>query len=104
MIWDCQENKKFITEKPKEKNKKDKQKPRIQEQVFAMTHYDAQATFDVVTGTIRIHTLFAKALIDPSLTHYFVLVCFVHLLGMSVASTDFDFFYCYSYERLFCDQ
>ena len=29
MIWDCQENKKFITEKPKEKNKKDKQKPRI---------------------------------------------------------------------------
>ena len=57
-----------------------------------MTHYDAQAIFDVVTGTIRIHTLFAKALIDPSLTYYFVLVYFVHLLGMSVASTDFDFF------------
>ena len=52
MIWDCLENKKFITEKPNEKNKKDKQKPRAQEQVFAMTHYDTQITFDVVTGTI----------------------------------------------------
>ncbi|RVW90715.1 hypothetical protein CK203_046458 [Vitis vinifera] len=42
------ENKKFITEKPKEDNKTDKQKPRPQGKVFAMTHYDAQATFDML--------------------------------------------------------
>ena len=92
MIWDCLENKKFITEKPKEDNKTDKQKPRPQGKVFAMTHYDAQATFDMVTRTIRIHTLFAKAPIDPRLTHYFAFVSFVRLLGMSITSTNFDFF------------
>ena len=34
------------------RNKEDKQKPRAQGRVFAMTHQDAQATYDVVTGTI----------------------------------------------------
>ncbi|RVW74991.1 hypothetical protein CK203_053679 [Vitis vinifera] len=38
MIWDCLENKKFIIGKPKEENKEDKQKPRVQERMFAMTH------------------------------------------------------------------
>ena len=52
MIWDCLENKKFIIGKPKEENKEDKQKPRVQGRMFAMTHQDAQATFDVATGTI----------------------------------------------------
>ena len=55
-----------------------------------MTHRDAQATYDVVTGTIRIHTLFARALIDPGSTHSFVSISFVGLLGMHVACMDFD--------------
>ena len=41
LIKDCPENRKFITGKPKEENKKDKQKPKAQGQVFAMTHRDA---------------------------------------------------------------
>ena len=48
MIRDCPKNKKFIIGKPKE----DKQKPRVQGWMFAMTHQDAQATSDLVTGTI----------------------------------------------------
>ena len=55
-----------------------------------MTHRDAQATSDMETGTIRINTLFARALIDPSSTHSFVSICFVGLLGMPVANMDFD--------------
>nr|CAN77636.1 hypothetical protein VITISV_013880 [Vitis vinifera] len=66
MVRDCPENKNFITGKPKEENKEDKQKPRAQGRVFAMTHRDAQATSDVVT------------------------VSFVGLLGMPVASMYFD--------------
>ncbi|RVW32567.1 Transposon Ty3-I Gag-Pol polyprotein [Vitis vinifera] len=60
------ENRKFITRKPKEENKEDKQKPKAQGRVFAMTHRDAQATSDVVT------------------------VSFAGLLGLPVASMDFD--------------
>ncbi|RVX00153.1 Retrovirus-related Pol polyprotein from transposon 17.6 [Vitis vinifera] len=60
------ENRKFITGKPKEENKEDKQKPKAQGRVFAMTHRDAQATSDVVT------------------------VSFAGLLGLPVASMDFD--------------
>ncbi|KAL6325919.1 hypothetical protein AAG906_038410 [Vitis piasezkii] len=56
-IWDCLENKKFIIGKPKEENKEDKQKPRVQGRMFAMTHQDAQATSDVAIGTIRICNL-----------------------------------------------
>ena len=41
-----------MLEKPKEGSKEDKQKPIAQGRVFAMTHRDAQATFDVVTGTL----------------------------------------------------
>ena len=52
MVPDCPENKKFIIGKIKEENKKDKEKPRAQRRVFAMTHRDAQATSDVVIGTI----------------------------------------------------
>ncbi|RVW63783.1 Transposon Ty3-G Gag-Pol polyprotein [Vitis vinifera] len=55
-----------------------------------MTHQDAQATSDVVTGTLRIHTLFARVLIDPGSTHSFVSVSFAGLLGLPVASMDFD--------------
>ncbi|WKA07645.1 hypothetical protein VitviT2T_025440 [Vitis vinifera] len=55
-----------------------------------MTHRDAQATSDVVTGTLRIHTLFARVLIDPGSTHSFVSVSFAGLLGLPVASMDFD--------------
>ena len=57
-----------------------------------MTHRDAQATSDVVTGTLRIHTLFFKALIDPSSTHFFVSVSFDGLLGMPIDNMDFDLF------------
>ncbi|RVW22176.1 Transposon Ty3-G Gag-Pol polyprotein [Vitis vinifera] len=66
LIRDCPENTKFITGKPKEENKEDKQKPKAQGRVFAMTHRDAQATSDVVT------------------------VSFAGLLGLPVASMDFD--------------
>ena len=52
MVGDCLENKKFVFGKPKEENKEDRQKPRAQGQVFAMTYRDAQATSDVVTGTL----------------------------------------------------
>ncbi|RVW18432.1 Transposon Ty3-G Gag-Pol polyprotein [Vitis vinifera] len=90
LIRDCPENRKFITGKPKEENKEDKQKPKAQGRVFAMTHRDAQATSDVVTGTLRIHTLFARVLIDPGSTHSFVSVSFAGLLGLLVASMDFD--------------
>ena len=52
MIQDCPENKKFIIGKPKNENKEDKQKPKAQGWVFAMTHRDAQATSNMVIGTI----------------------------------------------------
>ena len=61
MIRDCLENKNFIIGKPKEENKEDKQKPRLQGRMFAMTHQDAQATSDVVIGTIRIYTLLLES-------------------------------------------
>ena len=55
-----------------------------------MTHRDAQATSNVVTGTLQIHTLFARVLIDPGSTHSFISISFVGLLGMFVAYMDFD--------------
>ncbi|RVW53996.1 hypothetical protein CK203_072960 [Vitis vinifera] len=66
LIRDCPENRKFITGKPKKENKEDKQKPKPQGRVFAMTHRDAQATSDVVT------------------------VSFCWFVGLPVASMDFD--------------
>ncbi|XP_059589949.1 uncharacterized protein LOC132252769 [Vitis vinifera] len=45
------ENKKFVFGKPKEENKEDRQQPKAQGRVFAMTHGDAQPTFDVVTAS-----------------------------------------------------
>ena len=57
-----------------------------------MTHRNAQDTFDVVASTLRIHTLFARALIDPGSTHSFVFVSFTGLLGMSIDNMDFDLF------------
>ena len=55
-----------------------------------MIHRDAQATSNVVIGTTQIYTLFASVLIDLGLKHYFVSISFVGLLGMPVASMDFD--------------
>ena len=75
---DCPENKKFIIGKPKEENKEDKQKPRLQGRMFAMTHQDAQATSDVVIGTIRIYTLLLDS--TYSLFQYLLLVCWLCLL------------------------
>ena len=92
MVRDCPENKKFAFGKPKKQNKEDRQKPRAQGRVFAMTHRDAQATSDVVAGTLRIHTLFARALIDPGSTRSFVSVSFAGLLSMSIDNMDFDLF------------
>ena len=46
------ENKKFVFRKPKEENKEDRQKLRAQGRVFTMTHRNAQATSDVVIGTL----------------------------------------------------
>ena len=42
MVRDCPENKKFVFGKPKEENKEDRQKPKAQGRVFAMTRRDAQ--------------------------------------------------------------
>ena len=78
MIRDCLENKNFIIGKPKEENKEDKQKPRLQGRMFAMTHQDAQATSDVVIGTIRIYTLLLDS--TYSLFQYLLLVCWLCLL------------------------
>ena len=55
-----------------------------------MTHRDTQATFDVMTSTLRIHTLFARVLIDPSSAHSFVSVSFAGLLDMYATTMDFD--------------
>ena len=55
-----------------------------------MTHRDVQATSDVVTGTLRIHTLFDRALIDPGSTHSFVSISFAGLLDMYISTMDFD--------------
>ena len=57
-----------------------------------MTRRDTQATSDVVTGTLQIHTLFARALIDPGSTHSFVSVSSAGLLGMLIDNMDFDLF------------
>ena len=46
----------------------------------------------MVVGTLRIHTLFARALINPGSTHSFVSVSFAGLLGMSIDNMDFDLF------------
>ena len=92
MVRDCLESRKFVFRQPKEENKDDRQKPRAQGRVFAMTHRDARATSDVVTGTLRIHTLFARALNDPRSTHSFVSVSFAGLLGMPIDNMDFDLF------------
>ena len=92
MVQDCPESRKLVFGKPKEENKDDRQKPRAQGWVFAMTNRDARATSDVVTGTLRIQTLFARALIDPGSTHSFVSISFVGLLGMPIDNMDFDLF------------
>ena len=44
----------------------------------------------MVTSTIQIHTLFTRAF-DLGLTHFFVSISFAGLLGMPLASMDFDF-------------
>ena len=51
MIRDCPDNKKFIIRMPKKENREDKHKF-FKDGLFAMTHSNAQATFDVVTCTI----------------------------------------------------
>ncbi|RVX14755.1 hypothetical protein CK203_012160 [Vitis vinifera] len=43
-------------------------------------------------GTLQIHTLFARVLIDPGSTHSFISISFVGLLGMSIDNMDFDLF------------
>ena len=85
-------SKKFVFGKPKDENNEDRQKPRAQGQIFAMTHRDAQATSDVVIGTLQIHTLFSRTLIDPSSMHSFISISFVGLLGMSIDNINFDLF------------
>ena len=89
MIRECPKNKKFINKKPKKEKNENKWKPRVQGQVFAMTHRDAKAPSDVVTSIIQIHTLFSRAL-DPSSTYSFFSISFVGLLDMAFAIMDFD--------------
>ena len=42
MVRDCPKSRKFVFGKPKEENKEDRQKPKAQGWVFAMTRRDAQ--------------------------------------------------------------
>ena len=44
----------------------------------------------MVTGTLQIHTLFARALIDPGSTHSFVSIYFTGFLGMHISTMNFD--------------
>ena len=44
----------------------------------------------MVTGTLRIHSLFARVLIDPALTYSFISISFAGLLNMHVTILDFD--------------
>ena len=60
IILGCLENKNFITRKPKDDDREDKQKPNVRGWVLTMTHRDALIT-----------------LIDQSLTYSFVLVSFI---------------------------
>ena len=46
----------------------------------------------MVTSILRIHTLFARALINHGLTHSFISISFVGLLGMPIDNMDFDLF------------
>ena len=80
MIQDFPENNKLIVGGSKDDNAGEIQKPRAQGRVFAMTHRDTQATSNVVIGTLRIHTLFSRVLIDLGLTHS-LLFCWI---GMSL--------------------
>ena len=86
IIRDCLENKRLMLKKRKEDSKDDRQKARAQGRAFPMTHRDAWATSNVVTGTLQIHTLFSRVLIDPGLTHSFVLISFDCFLGMHISA------------------
>ena len=54
----------------------------------------------MVAGTLRIHTLFARALIDLGSTHSFVFVSFAGLLCMSIDNMDFHLFVATLWENL----
>ena len=56
----------------------------------------------MVTVSLRIHTLFARALIDPDSMHSFVFVSFAGLLGMSIDNMDFDLFVATPLGDFFC--
>ena len=43
----------------------------------------------MVTGTLRIHTLFARALIDLGSTQSFVSISFASFLSMHISAMDF---------------
>ncbi|RVW28572.1 Transposon Ty3-I Gag-Pol polyprotein [Vitis vinifera] len=90
LIRDCPEIRSLSLGSLKRKIRRINRNPKPKDGWFAMTHRDAQATSDVVTGTLRIHTLFARVLIDPGSTHSFVSISFAGLLGLPVASMDFD--------------
>ena len=90
MIRDCPENKKLIVEGFKDDSVGDRQKARVQGRVFSMTYRDTQTTYDVVIGTLRIHTLFVRVLIDPSSTHSLISESFAGLLDMLITTRDFD--------------
>uniref|UniRef100_A0A2N9G885 RNA-directed DNA polymerase n=1 Tax=Fagus sylvatica TaxID=28930 RepID=A0A2N9G885_FAGSY len=51
---------------------KNQKRPQVQGQVFAMTEQDAEASPDVIAGTIDICSMPANVLFDPGSTHSFV--------------------------------
>ena len=58
-------------------------RPPARGRVFAMTSQEAQATPDVVTGTLSIFGDDARVLIDPGATHSFISCEYVARVGMT---------------------
>ena len=58
-------------------------RPPARGRVFAMTSQEAQATPDVVTGTLSIFCDDARVLIDPGATHSFISREYVAQVGMT---------------------
>ena len=58
-------------------------RPLARGRVYAMTSQEAQATPDVVTGTLSIFGDDALVLIDPGATHYFISCKYVARVGMT---------------------
>ncbi|PKA47130.1 hypothetical protein AXF42_Ash021547 [Apostasia shenzhenica] len=72
MIKDCS----LIKSQPQQKVTGGSQKSKAQERVYALTKEDAQASNDVIIGTILLCEQQAYTLFDPGSTHSFISISF----------------------------